>query len=157
MTFSFEALYFLGTLPFPQALCTRWGSWVTWLEISISPQNKKPERDIIIFARRCGFPLHQKHSCWFYGKLYEFTLKMERFEFWVPAEDTMKSDAPASVYVCIYIWCARERCVVPRGKCRIDHMTLWCACGVWHNNERELRLEELLMKNTRVWLTRALE
>lgn len=102
MTFSFEALCFLGTLPFPQALCARWGSWVTWLEIGISPQNKNPERVIIIFTRRCGFPLHQKHSFWFYGKLCEFGLKTEILT--VPAEDTKQEwHSGISMCVCVYL------------------------------------------------------
>lgn len=62
------------------------------LEISISPQNKKPEKVIFIFAKRCGFPLHQKH-------LYGFYLYGKNWEIFktVLAEDS-------SICVCLYLY-----------------------------------------------------
>lgn len=148
MTFSFEVLCFLGTLPFPRALCTRWGSWVTRLEISISPQNKKPERDIIIFARRCGFPLHQKRSCWFYGKLHERLKRMKRRDF---SSEFQFHNGEWRSGICIRVrlhlvcsWTLR------RSSGRVPnwpHDTAVCMLG----------LRELLMKNTRGCLTGALE
>lgn len=74
-TFSFAALCFLGTLTFPQASTVlyphwlNWGSWVTLVEISISPQNKKPGSVLSVISTihpALWFSSsHQIHSLWF--------------------------------------------------------------------------------------------
>lgn len=101
MMFSYEALYFLGTLPFPPAMYLLWGSWVTRLEISISPQNNKLKRVIFTFTERCGF-LHTKNIFMVYGDLCKCVLlKIERFLKQFQLRTVGKMETPACV--CLYL------------------------------------------------------
>lgn len=143
MMFSYEALYFLGTLPFPPAMYSLWGSWVTRLEISISPQNNKLKRVIFTFTERCGF-LRTKNIFMVYGDLCKCVLlKIEIFKT-VPAEDSRQGvDSGMCMFVStsgVFMYAAsflRARAKLTTWQCGVH-------VAVWHNSKKELWLKRKL-------------
>lgn len=137
-TFSFAALCFLGTLTFPQASAVlyphwlNWGSWVTLVEISISPQNKEPGSvpsviSTIHPALRFSSS-HQIHSLWFLGELEGF----KSFQL----RTVRKRETTASVFVST---CSIFRVQLLSWGWAVNWPQYTTVCvAEWHNGEGKL-------------------